>query len=79
MMDEKEKMMAFHALQTIKEVPESLQEMNLFFICKMDPSGRFEKLSRILAEHKMPTTEIVPCLMDILQEVLLDKEVKGDG
>lgn len=76
-MTEKEKMLAFHAMQSIKEFPEGLQDFNLVMICKMDKSGRFETMARILASHKMPTTEIVPCLMDIFQEMLCEEELTG--
>lgn len=77
-MTERDKMMAFHAMQEIKEMPECFQDLNLVLLCKIDPTGKIETVSRILAEHKMPSTEIIPCLMDLFQEVLIDKEEKHE-
>ena len=77
-MTELEKMMAFHAMQTIKEALEWSQDMQLVLICKMDKTGRFERLARILASHNMPTKEIVPCVMDIFQDFLIECETEGE-
>lgn len=76
-MTELEKMMAFHVLQTFKEAPDWLQDANLVLICKMDKTGRFERLARILAAHKVPSNEVVPCVMDIMQEMLFN--TKGEA
>ena len=78
-MTEMEKMMAFHAMQTIKEAPEWSQDMNLVLLCKMDSSGKMENLARILADHNMPTKEIVPCVMDILQSMLIGMNENEKG
>ena len=72
-MTEMEKMMAFHATQTMKEAPAWMQDYNLVMMCKQDPHGKVERFARILAEHKMPTNEIVPCMMDILQHLMFDE------
>lgn len=75
-MTEMDKMMAFHAMQEIKEVPSWMQDKILVDLCKFDKSGRFEKIARVLAEHKMPTNEIVPCVMDIMQYLLVEMETE---
>ena len=71
-MTELEKMMAFHAMQEIKETPDWMQDFNLVTICKLDKTGKFEQFARLLAKHKMPTNEIVPCVMELFQGILLD-------
>lgn len=82
-MTELEKMMAFHAMQTIKEAPDWTQDFNLVTICKLDKTGRFERWARLFAKHKMPTNEIVPCIMDFFQDMLIDiggeQNVIGQG
>lgn len=75
-MTEMEKMMAFHAMQEIKESPEWMQDFNLVTICKLDKTGSFERIARILATHKMPTNEIVPCVMDIMQHLLVEMKTE---
>lgn len=76
-MTDLEKMMAFHAMQNVKELPKGMQDFSLVMLCKMDKTGRFERWARIFAEHKMPTNEIVPCIMDFFQDMLIDY-VGGD-
>lgn len=77
-MTEFDKMMAFHAMQEIKESPEWMQDFNLVAICKLDKTGKFEKLARILATHNMPTKEIVPCVMELFQNLLCDTDIGGE-
>lgn len=71
-MTEMEKMMAFHAMQTIKDSPDYMQNMNLVLMCSADKTGQTERLARILAEHKMPTDKIAPCILSILQDLLIN-------
>lgn len=78
-MTELEKMKAFHVMEEIKSSPQWTQDYNLVLLCRFDKSGRSEKIARILAAHKMPTNEIVPCLMDIMQDFLVDIEADGES
>lgn len=78
-MTELEKMKAFHAMEEIKETPQWMQDFNLVMICRLDKSGRMERIARILASHKMPTNEIVPCLMEIMQDLLVEIEADGES
>lgn len=76
-MTELEKMKAFHAMQEIKECPSWAQDYNLVMMCRFDKTGRIENVARILASHKMPTNEIVPCIMELMQCFLMDIEADG--
>lgn len=76
-MTELEKMKAYHAMQTIKETPDWLSEMVLKMLCNVDPSGRMERLARILADYGMDVRKIVPCIMAIMQDSLIDIECDG--
>lgn len=78
-MTELEKMKAFHAMEEIKDAPQWMQDFNLVKLCEFDKTGRMERIARILASHKMPTNEIVPCLMEIMQDFLVDIEVDGES
>lgn len=73
-MTEQEKMMSYHAMQTIKEAPEWSQEINLVLLCNADKSGRTERLARILADYGMDLKKIAPCIMAIMQDFLVDIE-----
>jgi len=72
-MTELEKMKVYHATQTIKEMPEWSSEMVLKILCNVDPSGRMERLARILAEYGMDVRKIVPCIMAIIQDLLINE------
>lgn len=78
-MTEMEKMMAFHAMQEIKETPDWMQDFNLVMFCKLDKTGKFEQLARVLAKYHMPTNEIVPCVMELFQGILLNVETDKKG
>lgn len=73
-MTELEKMKSYHAMQTIKEMPEWSHEITLVMLCNVDPSGRMERLARILADYGMDVRKIVPCIMAIMQDSLIDIE-----
>ena len=77
-MDRIDEMKAFHAMETIKDAPEFMQDMQLMLLCKADPGGRFERISRILANYGMESQKIVPCLMEIMEDFLLHKD-SGDN
>ena len=73
----REKMQAYHLMENLKELnsqePEWIQEKNLALLCSIDTaSGTTEKFARILAAHQMPVKEILPCMLDIFQEMLID-------
>lgn len=76
-MTDLEKMKSYHAMQTIKEMPEWSQEITLVMLCNVDKSGRMERLARILADYGMDVRKIVPCLMAIMQDSLIDIECDG--
>lgn len=76
-MTELEKMKAYHVMQTIKETPEWLSEMVLKMLCNMEPTGKMERLARILADYGMDVRKIVPCIMAIMQDSLVDIECDG--
>jgi len=76
-MTELEKTMAYQSMQTVKETPEWSREMTLIMLCKADQSGRMERLARILADYGMDVRKIVPCIMAIMQDMLLD--IDSDG
>lgn len=76
-MTELEKMKAYHAMETIKETPEWLNEMVLKMLCNTEPTGKMERLARILAEYGMDVRKIVPCIMAIMQDSLIDIECDG--
>lgn len=78
-MTELEKMKVFHAMEEIKETPQWMQDFNLVVLCRTDKSGRMERIARILASHKMPTNEIVPCIMEIMQDFLVEIEADGES
>ena len=78
-MTELEKMKAYHIMEEIKNTPQWMQDFNLVKLCEFDKTGRSEKIARILAAHKMPTNEIVPCLMDIMQDFLVEIEADGES
>lgn len=71
-MTELEKMKSYHAIQTIKEMPECLHEITLIMLCNTDASGRMERIARILADYGMDVRKIVPCIMAIMQDMLVD-------
>lgn len=77
-MTELEKMKTYHATEEIKNTPPWMQDALLVMICKSDESGYTERMARILAAHKMPTNEIVPCIMDIMQDYLVKEEASTD-
>ena len=72
-MTELEKMKMYHSLETIREMPEAFQTMNLVVLCKMDPTGRMERLARILAKYDVPAEKVVPCIIEIFQDMLIDE------
>lgn len=76
-MTELEKMKTYHAMQTIKEMPEWSHEMTLVMLCNLDKSGRTEHIARILADYGMDVRKIVPCIMAIMQDSLIDIECDG--
>lgn len=76
-MTELEKMKAYHAMETIKETPDWLSEMVLKMLCNTEPTGKMERLARILAEYGMDVRKIVPCIMAIMQDSLIDIECDG--
>lgn len=76
-MTELEKMKSYHAMQTIKEITEWSQEITLVMLCNTDPSGRVERLARILADYGMDVRKIVPCIMAIMQDTLIDIDCDG--
>lgn len=76
-MTELEKMRAYHAMEELKTIPQWAQEFTLVRLCRFDKTGQIEKTARIFAAHKMPIDEIVPCLMEIMQNTLMD--IKADG
>ena len=76
-MTELEKMKAYHAMETIKETPEWLSEMTLKMLCNADQTGKIERLARILADYKMDVRKIIPCIMAIMQDTLLDIDSNG--
>ena len=76
-MTELEKMKAYHAMETIKETPDWLSEMVLKMLCNTEPTGKMERLARILAEYGMDVRKIVPCIMAIMQDSLVDIECDG--
>ena len=76
-MTELEKMKAYHAMETIKETPDWLSEMVLKMLCNTDPTGKMERLARILAEYGMDVRKIVPCMMAIMQDSLVDIDCDG--
>ena len=67
-----EKGKIYAAMEQIKNSPPFMQDFNLIMICRLDPTGQFEKMARILADHKMPTEEIVPCIMEYFQDMISD-------
>lgn len=71
-MTELEKMTAYHSMQTIKETPEWARDATLIMLCKRDRSGQMERLVRTLAEYGLDVKKIVPCIMAIMQGMLLD-------
>lgn len=75
-MTELEKMTAYHSMQTIKETPEWARDVTLIMLCKQDRSGKMERLARTLADYGMNPRKIVPCIMTIMQDMLLD--IDGD-
>lgn len=76
-MTEPEKMKFYHQMQTIKEMPECLHEITLVTLCNIDQSGRMERLARILADYGMNVKKIVPCIMAIMQDMLVDIDCDG--
>lgn len=76
-MTELEKMKAYRLMQTIKETPEWSCEMMLKMLCNVDQTGRMERLARILADYGMDVRKIVPCIMAIMQDTLLDIDCDG--
>ena len=76
-MTEQEKMKAYHSMETIKETPEWLNEMMLKILCNADQTGKMERLARILADYGMDVRKIVPCIMAIMQDSLIDIECDG--
>lgn len=76
-MTELEKMKCYHAMQTIKELPEWSHEMTLVMLCRVDQTGRMERLARILADYGMDIGKIVPCIMAIMQDMLVDMDCDG--
>lgn len=78
-MTELEKMQMFHATEEIKNTPPWMQDALLVMLCRSDESGYTERMARILAAHKMPTNEIVPCIMDIMQDYLVKPEADGES
>ena len=69
-MNDFEKGQAFQVMEQIKNSPDWMQDYNLIMICKLDPTGEFERFARLLARHNMPTKEIVPCIMEYFQDIL---------
>ena len=55
-------------LESLKNQPDWLQNLNLVMVCKMDEArgGFFEKFARILAEYGVSTEKIMPCMMDLM-------------
>ena len=76
-MTELEKMKAYHSMQVIKETPEWMCEMELKMLCDIDKSGKMERLARTLAEYGMNPKKIIPCIMAIMQDLLLDIDCNG--
>lgn len=78
-MTEREKMNAYHSLQTIKEAPEWSNEVMLMLLCHADKTGKMERLARILADYGMDVRKIVPCIMTIMQDILVDIDCDGES
>ena len=78
-MDKLDEMKAFHAMETIKEAPEFMQDMQLFLLCKIVPGGRMERVARILAKYGMESKKIVPCIMEVMEDFLINKETGEDN
>lgn len=76
-MTELEKMKAYHSMQVIKETPEWLCEMVLKTLCNADQTGKIERLARIFADYGMDVRKIIPCIMAIMQDTLVDIECDG--
>ena len=76
-MTELEKMQAFHTMEEIKNTPLWARDHVLVSMCRFDKTGQMERFARIFAAHKMPIDEIVPCIMDIMQDALVGIETDG--
>lgn len=71
-------MKAFSAMEEIKNTPKWALDPILVSMCRLDKTGQMEKLARTLAAHKMPIDEIVPCIMEIMQDSLVHIEADGN-
>ena len=83
-MNEMDKMKAYHAMETIKEAPDYMRNIQLLILCKTDPSGRMERIARILANYGIDSKKIVPCIMDIMEDFMFnegpgDEDVSGQS
>lgn len=77
-MTELEKMQLYHAMEEIKSTPLWARDHILVSMCRLDKTGQMEKLARTLAAHKMPVDEIMPCIMEIMQDSLVHIEANGN-
>lgn len=76
-MDYLEKLKAYNAMETIKDIPPWLQPLSLLMLGGSDPGGNIMPLATALAKHGVPVQELLPCIMDIFEVFLMnDKEDK---
>ena len=70
-----DKLKIYHDLETIKAAPDYMQNIQLLILCKTEPSGRMERIARILAGYGIETEKIVPCMVDLMEEFILNENV----
>ena len=77
-MNDIDKILAYNAMETVKNIPPYLQPLSLLIALETDKTGIQAPLAKVLSDYGVPIVKILPCIADIM-EVFMMSETPKDG
>ena len=77
-MNEIDKILAFNAMETVKDIPPYLQPLSLLLALETDKTGIQAPLAQVLSKYGVPIVKILPCIADIMEVFMISDDSK-DG